>query len=69
VSGKYEYTTKDLKSGKIETIIVEPGDLVITQPDIAHKMKFLEDSVFLTLTTGSRETEKFNEHTVKFGLE
>ena len=67
VKGKYEYITSDLKDngGKKETIIVEPGDLVITQPMIAHAMKFLEDSIFLTFTTGSRNAASYEDHTKK----
>ena len=68
VSGKYEYITKDLETGKVSSRMIEPMDFVITPPNTAHAMKFLEDSVFLTLTTGTRESERFKEHTVKFNL-
>jgi hypothetical protein len=35
---------------------------------IAHAMKFTKDSVMLNITTGTREPEKFGEHTVKYKL-
>jgi len=70
LSGKYEYVTKDIKNedGKVETNIVEPSDLVITPPMVVHAMRFLEDSVFLTFTTGNRDVDKYEEHTTKFKL-
>ncbi|HII17018.1 TPA: cupin domain-containing protein [Candidatus Woesearchaeota archaeon] len=70
ISGRYESSSKDLKKegAKIEKIVVEPGDLVITPPMIAHAMRFTEDSVMLNITTGSRDPEKFKEHTIKYEL-
>ncbi len=68
VSGKYESVSMDIEKGdgKKELIIVEPGDLVITPPMVAHAMRFLEDSVFLNLTTGHRDSDEYKEHTIKF---
>lgn len=66
VSGSYESTTKDLRKGEdapTETRIIEAGDLVITPPMVAHAMRFLGDSVMLNLTDGSRDSNKFEEHT------
>ena len=70
VSGKYEYLVKDTKNkdAKIESKIIESGDLVITPPMVAHAMRFLEDSVFFTFTTGHRDTESYEEHTIKLKL-
>ena len=70
VSGKYERISKDTrkKDGKKESRIITPGDLVITPPMIAHAMRFLEDSIILNLTTGSRDKKKYQEHTIKFQL-
>ncbi|MDP6647839.1 MAG: cupin domain-containing protein [Candidatus Woesearchaeota archaeon] len=70
VSGKYETVSKDMKddNAKEETLVVEPGTLVITPPMIAHAMRFLEDSVILNLTTGHRDSKNFEEHTVKHKL-
>jgi len=70
VSGGYESTSKDLtkKDSKEEKTVIEPGDLVITPPMIAHAMRFLKDSVMLNLTTGARETSNFSEHTKKYKL-
>ena len=70
VSGKYEYITKDIKDvdGETESNIIESGDLVITPPMVAHAMRFLDDTIFLTFTTGPRDTNKYEDHTKKFKL-
>ena len=70
ISGRYKTVSKDLnkKNAKIEELIVEPGMLVITPKMIAHAMKFLEDSVFINMTTGHRDSDKFSEHTIKYKL-
>ena len=70
VSGKYESFSKDLRkeNSKTERRIVAPGSLVITPPMVAHAMRFLEDSVMLNMTTGSRDSDKFKGHTKKYKL-
>ncbi|MBI3034100.1 cupin domain-containing protein [Candidatus Woesearchaeota archaeon] len=70
ISGKYESISKDLKKkdAREERVTVQAGDLVTTPPMIAHAMIFLEDSTFLNLTPGNRDTDKFKEHTIKFEL-
>jgi len=70
ISGSYESTSKDLnnKDSTDEKIIIKLGDLVITPPMIVHAMRFLEDSVMLNLTTGQRDNENFEEHTIKYKL-
>ena len=70
VSGRYESVSKDLKNEdtEIEKIIIEPGSLVITPPMIAHAWNILEDSIMLNLTTGHRDSDKFDEHTRKYKL-
>ena len=68
VEGKYEYFVKSLEDGKEESMVVEAGDLVITPPMVGHAMKFLEDSVFFTFTTGSRDSSSYEDHTKKIKL-
>ena len=70
VSGKYEDVSKDLtlKNAKMQTRTILAGDLVITPPMVAHAMRFLENSVLLNLTTGNRDSDKFDEHTKKYVL-
>lgn len=70
ISGKYESYSKDLKKkdAEVEKLVIEPGNLVITPPMIAHAMKFLEDSVMLNLTTGMRDSKSYEQHTKKYEL-
>lgn len=70
ISGSYESISKNLndKNAKEEKLVIESGDLVTTPPMIAHAMRFLEDSVMLNITTGSRDTSEFLQHTKQFRL-
>lgn len=70
IKGKFESHAKDVNNynSNKEIQIIENGDLVITPPNIAHAMKFLEDSTFLALTLDHRENIRFSEHTIKIDL-
>ncbi|MBT3720050.1 hypothetical protein HN789_00060 [archaeon] len=70
ISGQFESFSKDLtkENTEIEKIIIDENSFVTTPPMIAHAMKFTEDSVMLNITTGARESENFEEHTVKYDL-
>ena|SRR3989344_5452724 len=67
LSGKFRYSEKDLtkKRSRIQSVILKPGDVVLSKPGIAHSMKFLEDTVFLAITTEAREQEKYEEDLVR----
>lgn len=67
LSGKFRYSEKDMNklSSKKESVILKPGDLVLSHPMIAHSMEFLEDTVFLAITTEPREHEKYEKDTVR----
>lgn len=70
LKGKFRYSEKDLASphAKLESVILKPGDLVLSKPGIAHSMEFLEDSVFLAFTTEPREQDKYEEGTVRIKI-
>lgn len=70
LSGKFRYYEKDMSkpNGKLESVILEPGDVVLTRPMIAHAMEFLEDTVFLAFTTEPREQEKYEADLVRLKL-
>jgi len=70
VSGSYESFSKDLnkENAEVEKVIIEPGSLVTTPPMIAHAWKVLEDSIMLNLTTGHRDSNKYDEHTKEYKL-
>lgn len=70
LSGKFKYSEKAMSESdsKVESVILKPGDLVLSRPTIAHKMEFLEDSTFLAITTEPREHERYEKDTVRIKL-
>lgn len=70
LSGKFRYSAKDMnkKNSKVESVIMKPGDLVLSSPTVAHSMDFLEDTVFLAFTTERRDHKKYEEDTVRLNL-
>lgn len=70
VSGKFRYSEKDMTkpNSPVESIIVKPGDLVLSKPMIAHAMEFLEDTVFLAITTEVRQQDLYEEDLVRIKI-
>ena len=69
LSGKFRYAEKTLiKNGKIETITIHPGDMIISRPNIVHSMKFLEDSIMIVCTTERRNHKNYERDTVRVKL-
>lgn len=71
LSGKFRYSEKDMKkkNSKLESVILKPGDLVLSAPMVAHSMEFLEDTVFLAITTEKREQTNYEEDTIRVELD
>ncbi len=69
IKGQFISIYKDLldeKSIKI-THIVNEGDMIVTQPNVAHTMVFTEDTIFLNLVRGEREHENYGiTHTIPY---
>ena len=70
ISGKMRYTVKDLtkKHARKQSVILKAGDLVYTPPMVAHAMEFLNDSVFLALTTELRDQKHYENDTTRIEL-
>ena len=70
IKGKFRYSEKNMlkKNSKRESVILKPGDVVLSKPGIAHSMEFLEDSEFLAVTTEPREQEKYEGDIVRLKL-
>ena len=70
LSGKFRYSEKDMAkpNSKVESVILKPGDLVLTKPMIAHSMEFLEDTVFLAITTEHRQQNKYEDDLVRIKI-
>ncbi len=67
IKGQFISIYKDLldKESKKITHIVNEGEMIVTQPNVAHTMVFSEDSVFLNLVRGEREHENYGiTHTI-----
>lgn len=69
-SGKCEYSEKPASSprAKIETITLDPGDLVLTKPGIIHAVKALKDTVLYAFTTEKREHKEYEKDTVRIKI-
>lgn len=68
ISGKYISVTKDINGGVLSTRLINSGNLAVIQPNVAHAMVFLEDSVFLNLVNGDRDSDNNSEHTIPYEL-
>lgn len=68
LSGKAEWSERAVEGRDIETEIIEAGDMVYTPPNTIHAVRFLEDSVLLTLATESRDQEGYEDDTVRIKL-
>ncbi len=68
MKGSYVSVYKDLANGNNPLVdhVAKEGDLVITPPNVAHVMIFLEDSIILNLVNGEREHENFGKHTIPY---
>ena len=71
IEGQYISVYKDLVDKKAikTTHLVNPGDLVITEPNVAHTMIFTKETKFLNLVKGEREHKNYGKtHTIPFEL-
>ena len=71
INGQYISIYKDLKKDNSPRItqIVNEGDLVVTEPLVAHTMVFIKQSLFLNLVNGEREHKNFGKtHTIPIKL-
>ena len=62
-SGKCEYSEKDSKdpNAMTETVVMNPGDVVLSKPEMIHGVKFLEDTVFFAFTSERRGQKEYEE--------
>ena len=69
IKGQFISIYKDLvdkKSTKV-THVVNEGEMIITQPNVAHTMIFTKDTIFLNLVRGEREHENYGiTHTIPY---
>jgi quercetin dioxygenase-like cupin family protein len=69
ISGCVEYYHRPHGSeGEAEFLLVKAGQMVFTPPMVEHAMKFLEDTVFVTLDSNSRDQESYERDLVRIEL-
>lgn len=71
IKGRYVSVIKDLgvPNAIVQTRLINPGDIAVIQPNVAHTMVFLEDSIFLNLVRGERDHDKYGvTHTIPYIL-
>ena len=71
IDGQYVSIYKDLKKPNAPKVthLINKGDLVVTEPMVAHTMVFREDSIFLNLVKGEREHKNYGKtHTIPYEL-
>jgi nucleoside-diphosphate-sugar epimerase/SAM-dependent methyltransferase len=71
IAGQYISVIQDLSvpNAPISTKIINPGDIAIIKPNVAHTMVFTDDSIFLNLVRGERDHENYGiTHTIPHQL-
>ena len=69
IKGQFISIYKDLVDGKSTKVthVVNEGEMIVTQPNVAHTMVFTEDTIFLNLVRGEREHENYGiTHTIPY---
>lgn len=69
-NGKCEYSEKPVNdpNAKIETVMLQSGDVVLTKPGIIHAVRFLEDTVLYAFTTEKRQQDKYEADTERITI-
>ena len=70
VSGKFRYSEKNSRDpdAKVESVVLKPGNLVLSKPGIIHSMEALEDTIFLAITPERRDQEQYEGDTVRIKI-
>ena len=71
IKGQFISIYRDLVDDKAikVTHVVNEGDMIVTQPNVAHTMVFTEDTIFLNLVRGEREHKNYGiTHTIPYKL-
>ena len=69
VSGAIDYYEREIGSDEAPTIThIKAGEVFYTPPMLEHAMVFTEDTVFLTLGGGTRQSEDYEDDLVRVKL-
>lgn len=58
------YKDLDVPDAPIYHHLAKAGDMVVTEPMVAHAVIYLEDTVFLNLVKGERDPLNYGKHTI-----
>lgn len=66
-SGSCQYSEKPANdpNARIETVVLKPGDVVLSKPGIIHAVKFLENTILWAFTTEKRVQDKYEKDTIR----
>lgn len=67
LSGKIKYSEKNIKIkfSKIDSVILNPMDMVLSENNIAHSTIFLEDTIFIAISSQERNQKDYEKDTVR----
>lgn len=65
LSGRMEAYARGEGETKVESVVVEPWDLVVNEALERHALVALEDSIFLVLTHGPRGGDQYESDTFR----
>ena len=70
IKGRMEYIEQPVGSDDSarQSVILEAGDMVYTDPMVMHAMRFLEDSAFFAFARQSRHQDAYEQDTVRVSL-
>lgn len=65
ISGKIQYTWADDLKGSPKVIVMEAGQMVFTPKMTPHKLDFLTDSIFISMSKKSRLEANYEKDTFR----
>jgi dTDP-4-dehydrorhamnose 3,5-epimerase-like enzyme len=67
ISGSIRYSWRDLgEENEQKDIVVEASQMIFTPPKVPHRMLFLEESIFVTISKLSRISDRYELDTKRF---
>jgi quercetin dioxygenase-like cupin family protein len=67
LTGKLRALTQ-MPGGKVESGLLNPGDMITNEPNESHALIALEDSTFLVLTAGERGGKNYENDTYRLEI-
>ena len=68
IIGRMAAYAKKMDEGAVERRVLEPGDIVVHEPNEAHEYVAEEDTVFLAFAEGARRGEDYEKDTYRIQI-